>query len=37
VLTNPEDEARLEAAGDEVRALCRTFPLYAEIYQEMNN
>ena len=37
VLANPDDEDRLQAAGKEVRALCRTFPLYAEIYQEMRN
>ncbi len=37
ILTHPEDEDLLAAAGEEVRALCRTFPLYAEIYQEMSN
>ncbi|MGD9250667.1 MAG: serine hydroxymethyltransferase, partial [Desulfobacterales bacterium] len=37
ILTQPEDEGLLAAAGEEVRALCRTFPLYADIYQEMSN
>jgi glycine/serine hydroxymethyltransferase len=37
VLSNPEDTDRLNTAGDEVRALCRTFPLYAPIYQETSN
>jgi glycine hydroxymethyltransferase len=37
ILSNPEDAHLLAAAGDEVRALCRTFPLYAEIYQETNS
>ncbi len=37
ILTQPEDENLLVAAGEEVRALCRTFPLYADIYQEMSN